>query len=36
VTYIPNLDASEDRADWCEVSRIVLRIDPDNEPERAK
>lgn len=36
VTYVRMLDASEDSADWREVSRIVLRIDPDKEPERAK
>ena len=23
-------------ADWCEVARIVLHIDPEQEPDRAK
>lgn len=36
VTYIRMLDANKDGADWREVSRIVLRNDPDKEPERAK
>lgn len=36
VTYIRLLDADKDGADWREVSRIVLRIDPDREPERVR
>jgi hypothetical protein len=30
------LDADADGADWRDVSRIVLRIDPDNEADRAR
>ena len=36
VTYLRLLDADAEDADWREVSRIVLRIDPDHEPERAR
>jgi hypothetical protein len=36
VTYIRMLDADADGADWRDVSRIVLRVDPDQEPEGAK
>lgn len=36
VTYLRLLDAEAEQADWTEVSRIVLRIDPDCEPERAR
>jgi hypothetical protein len=36
ITYLRLLDAAADKADWREVSRIVLRIDPDREPDRAK
>ncbi|MES5489063.1 DUF2285 domain-containing protein [Bradyrhizobium sp. INPA03-11B] len=36
VTYLRLLDADADGADWREVSRIVLEIDPDREPERAR
>ena len=36
VTYLRLLDADAENADWREVSRIVLRIDPDREPERAR
>ncbi len=35
LTYIRLLDASADGADWREVARIVLHIDPEREPERA-
>jgi hypothetical protein len=30
------LDADADGADWREVARIVLHIDPDREPDRAR
>ena len=30
------LDAAEDSADWREVSVIVLQIDPEREPDRAR
>lgn len=36
VTYLRLLDAAAVNADWREVSRIVLRIDPEREPERAR
>jgi hypothetical protein len=29
ITYVRMLDADADGADWRDVSRIVLRIDPD-------
>ncbi|TIS55287.1 DUF2285 domain-containing protein [Mesorhizobium sp.] len=35
LTYIRLLDAAAEDADWREVARIVLHIDPDQEPERA-
>ncbi|WP_082905421.1 DNA -binding domain-containing protein [Bradyrhizobium centrolobii] len=36
VTYWRLLDAEADGADWKEVARIVLHIDPNREPERAR
>ncbi|MGV7215361.1 DNA -binding domain-containing protein [Bradyrhizobium sp. UFLA05-112] len=36
VTYWRLLDAEADGADWSEVARIVLHIDPDREPARAR
>jgi hypothetical protein len=36
VTYLRLLDAVADGADWRDVARIVLHIDPDREPARAK
>lgn len=36
VTYWRLLDAEADDADWKEVARIVLHIDPDREPGRAR
>jgi len=36
VTYWRLLDAEAARADWKEVTRIVLHIDPDREPVRAR
>jgi len=36
VTYARLLDADADNADWREVARIVLRIDPSLEPDRAR
>ncbi|WP_407179686.1 DNA -binding domain-containing protein [Bradyrhizobium sp. STM 3562] len=35
-TYWRLLDADAEGADWTEVVRIVLRIDPDREPTRAR
>ena len=34
-TYIRLLDAEADGADWTEVARNVLHIDPSREPIRA-
>jgi predicted secreted protein len=36
ITYLRLLDAEAEDADWREVARIVLNIDPDKEPERAR
>ena len=36
VTYLRLLDAEADGADWTEVARIVLHIDPSSEHERAR
>jgi Uncharacterized conserved protein (DUF2285) len=36
VTYVRLLDAEADKADWREVARIVLRIDPTLDPDRAR
>lgn len=35
VTYMRLLDAEADNADWREVARIVLGIDPTLDPDRA-
>jgi Uncharacterized conserved protein (DUF2285) len=35
-TYLRLLDAESEGADWTEVARIVLRIDPQKEPARAR
>ena len=36
ITYLRLLDAEADGADWREVARIVLHIDPEREPDRAR
>ncbi|WP_100181045.1 DUF2285 domain-containing protein [Bradyrhizobium nitroreducens] len=36
VTYLRLLQADNEGADWREVARIVLHIDPDREPDRAR
>jgi hypothetical protein len=36
VTYLRLLDADADGADWREVARIVLHLDPDRESDRAR
>lgn len=36
VTYLRLLDAEADGADWREVAKIVLHIDPAREPDRAR
>ena len=35
ITYLHLLDADAEGADWRDVSRIVLRIDPDTEADRS-
>jgi hypothetical protein len=35
-TYLRLLDAESEGADWAEVARIVLNIDPQDEPTRAR
>ena len=36
VTYIRLLQAEGEGADWREVARVVLHMDPEREPERAR
>ena len=36
ITYLRILDADAEGADWREVARLVLHIDPEREPARAK
>jgi Uncharacterized conserved protein (DUF2285) len=36
VTYVRLLDAEAEGADWTEVARLVLHIDPAAEPARAR
>jgi len=36
ITYMRVLDADQQGAGWRDVSWIVLRIDPDNEADRAR
>jgi Uncharacterized conserved protein (DUF2285) len=36
VTYLRLLDAEAEGADWREVAKIVLHIDPDRETARAR
>jgi hypothetical protein len=36
VTYLRLLEAETDGADWKEVARAVLHLDPDREPARAR
>lgn len=36
VTYLRLLDANAEGADWREVARIVLRLDPEHESDRAR
>jgi hypothetical protein len=36
VSYLRLLDAEAEGADWTEVARIVLQIDPAQEPDRAR
>ncbi|HXW70208.1 MAG TPA: DUF2285 domain-containing protein [Methylocella sp.] len=36
ITYLRLLDADRENADWTEVWRIVLHIDPAQQPTRAR
>jgi hypothetical protein len=36
ITYLRLLDAAAADADWREVARVVLGLDPEREPERAR
>jgi hypothetical protein len=36
ITYLRLLDADAEGADWREVARLVLHLDPEREPERAR
>jgi hypothetical protein len=36
ITYLRLLDAEKAGADWHEVARLVLHIDPAREPDRAR
>lgn len=36
ITYLRLLDAEAEHADWREVARVVLQIDPEKEPARAR
>lgn len=36
VIYLRLLDAEAEGADWAEVARLVLQIDPAHEPQRAR
>lgn len=36
VTYLRLLQAEGEGADWREVARIVLHIDPESQPNRAR
>jgi|SRR6202163_4609158 hypothetical protein len=36
VTYLRLLDAEAEGADWREVARVVLHLDPEHESDRAR
>ncbi len=36
IVYVRLLDAAAENADWCDVARIVLKIDPAKDPDRAR
>jgi hypothetical protein len=36
VTYLRLLDAEAEGADWREVARVVLHLDPENDADRAR
>ena len=36
ITYLRMLDADTEGADWREVAKLVLHLDPQDEPDRAR
>src|SRR5258707_15840986 len=36
ITYLRLLDADAEGADWHEVARVVLHLDPEHESDRAR
>jgi Uncharacterized conserved protein (DUF2285) len=36
VTYLRLLEADAEGADWTEVARLILQIDPERDPARAR
>jgi hypothetical protein len=36
ITYLRMLDADAEGADWREMAKLVLHIDPQHEPDRAR
>jgi hypothetical protein len=36
ITYMRLMQADSEGADWRDVARIVLHIDPESEPDRAR
>ena len=36
ITYLRLLDAAADGADWREIARLVLELDPDDDPDRVR
>lgn len=36
ITYVRLLQAESEGADWMEVARLVLHMDPEQEPDRAR
>jgi hypothetical protein len=36
VTYVRLLQAESEGTDWMEVARVVLHMDPEREPDRAR
>lgn len=36
IFYLRLLDAAAEGADWREVARVVLGLDPDRDPDRAR
>ncbi|WP_084674854.1 DUF2285 domain-containing protein [Bradyrhizobium sp. WSM2793] len=36
ITYVRLLQAEGEGADWREVTRVVLHMDPEREPDRAR